>query len=64
MPKRMPWGFGSISGPDARGYWSVRITVGKTPEGRQRRETRYAKSQAEATRILKRLGEGSGSLAA
>ena len=57
MPKRMPWGFGSISGPDARGYWSVRITVGKTPEGRQRRETRYAKSQAEATRILKRLQE-------
>ncbi len=55
MAKRRPWGSGSISAPDSAGWITVRISLGKSPQGTYQRVIRRVRTQAEAKATLKRL---------
>lgn len=49
--KKMPWGAGSISGPDANGRYEVRLSLG-TMDGKRRRVRERVDSPAAATAML------------
>src|SRR5262245_15797201 len=54
MGKRRGHGEGSIR-ERTDGRWEVRIDIGRGVDGRRRRKTTYAPTQAEAIKLLKRL---------
>lgn len=57
MGKRRSWGSGSISQPDAAGWISVRVSLGKSPDGAYQRVIRRVRTPVEAKATLKRLQE-------
>jgi integrase len=54
MAKRRGRGEGSIR-ERADGRWEVRIDLGRGPDGRRRRKSAFATTQADAVNLLKRL---------
>ena len=55
MARRRGHGEGSIS-QRADGRWHVRVDLGRGVDGRRRRKSGYATTEAEAVRLLRRLG--------
>lgn len=54
MPKRRGHGEGSIR-ERADGRWEVRVDIGRGPDGKRRRKSAFAPTQAEAIKKLKQL---------
>lgn len=55
MAKRRGRGEGSVT-QRADGRWQVRVDLGRGADGKRRRKTSYASTQADAIKILKRQG--------
>src|SRR5918996_802900 len=55
MAKRRGHGEGSVR-QRKDGRWEVRVDLGRGPDGKRRRKSAFAATQAEAVRLLKRLG--------
>jgi len=56
MAKRRGHGEGTIIQRADDGRWMVQLDLGRGLNGKRRRKTAYAPTQAEAVKTLKRLG--------